>query len=85
MEIMIHTHALKHGVSEEDIRFAWEHFIRQRYRDVPNNEQVVAVGVGHNGEFIQMIGVLESDAILIYHALTPPTGKVLRELGLVRR
>ena len=85
LEVIVHPHALKHGLSEEDILFAWGQFLRQRHRDEPRSEQIVAVGVDRQGRFIQMIGGVKPFGIMVYHAMTPPTENVLLELGLARR
>lgn len=85
IEVMVHPHALKHGVREADIRYAWENFIRQRQRSAPQSDQIVSVGVSPRGDLIQMVGVINSQGVLVYHALTPPTENVIRELGLARR
>lgn len=85
IEIVVHEHALKHGLSREEIEFAWEGFICQRHRCTPHSDQVVAVGVTQEGVMVEMVAVEKADVLLIYHAFTPPTKSVLRELGLARR
>lgn len=81
----IHPHALIHGLSEENVRYAWENYVRKRCRHAPNEDQIVAIGSDESGRLIQMVGVVNSQGTLVYHALTPPTSKALRELGLLRR
>lgn len=85
VEVVVHGHALKHGLTSEEIEFAWRGFIRKRHRCTPHSDQVVAVGVTREGVVVEMVAVEKEDALLIYHALTPPTKSVLRELGLARR
>lgn len=85
IEIVVHNHALKHGLKEEDIEFAWKHFIRQRRRAAPCSEQIIAVGVTKDGDVVEMVAVEKAEGLMVYHALTPPTGSMLRELGLARR
>jgi hypothetical protein len=84
-DVFVHPHALKHGLSEEDILFAWASFVRKQYRSSPEEDKVLAVGYDMSGRFIQMVGRSGASGILIYHAMTPPTTKVLLELGLSRR
>lgn len=84
-EIFVHPHALKHGLKEDEILFAWANFIRKRHRDVPNNDQMIAIGVTQSGKHIQMVGIIKPFGLMIYHAMTPPTEKMLAELGLGRR
>ena len=43
-ELIIDEHALKHGVSPEDIACAWGNFVRKQYRGAPDEGEVVAVG-----------------------------------------
>lgn len=78
-------HALKHGLALEDIEYAWVHFIARRNREEPNETTIVAIGPRRNGNLIQMVGVEESFGIVIYHAMEPPTQKVLAELNMQRR
>ncbi|MEY8406034.1 hypothetical protein [Adlercreutzia muris] len=85
IEIVVHDHALKHGLTREEIEFAWRGFICQRHRRTPHSDQVVTVGVTQEGAIVEMVAVERGNELLIYHALTPPTKSVLRELGLVRR
>ena len=85
IEIVVHEHALKHGFTREEVEFAWKGFICQRHRCTPHSDQVVAVGATQEGVVVEMVAVEKADALLIYHAFTPPTKSVLRELGLARR
>lgn len=84
-DVIVHDHALKHGLQEDEIVYAWEHFARKQYRCPPREEEVAAIGFDQRGRQIQMVGKDFGEAILIYHALTPPTEKLCRELGLKRR
>ena len=85
IEIAVHPHALKHGLIKEEIEFAWNNFIRQRHRQTPHSDQVIAVGATRAGLVVEMVAVEMSEELLIYHAVTPPTESILRELGLARR
>lgn len=82
---VVADHALKHGVSEDDIRYAWSNFVRKRYRGAPNEGEVVAVGYDTKGRFLQIVAAERPYGTVIFHAMQPPTMKVLIELGLVRR
>lgn len=84
-EPIVAEHALKHGLPEDDIRHAWENFVRKQYRGAPNEGEVVAVGYDRKGEFMQVVAAERPFGTVIYHALKPPTTKVLVELGLARR
>ncbi len=84
MDIDVAEHALKHGLTESEILYAWENFLRKQHRQTPNEDVVVAVGVTQSGDLIQMVAIDKPWGTLIYHALKPPTMKVLIELGMVR-
>lgn len=85
MEIVfVDDHAFKHGLSEVEIRYAWEHFLKKQYRGAPREGQILAVGYCPSGRLLQMVAVTKGLGVLIYHAMSPPTRKALVELGLVR-
>jgi len=81
----VHPHALRHGVAEDEILYAWKNFISKRHRDIPNTDQIIAVGFDRQGRFVQMVGIVKEDGVMIYHAMTPPTTSFLVEIGLVRK
>ncbi len=80
--VVVDEHAFKHGLDEEEIRFAWDHFVRLVHRGSPDEGQILAVGWGFTGRLIQLVAVERPFGVLIYHAMTPPTHNALRELGL---
>ena len=82
---IVEEHAFKHGLNEKEILYAWEHFLAKQYRGAPNEGEIVVVGYDRKGKLIQMVAMEKSRGILIYHAMTPPTAKVLAELGLAKR
>ncbi len=84
-EIQVHPHALKHGLSEETILEAWDRSIRMRHRREPNCGQIASIGVDRKGRLIEMVAAERPYGVLIYHAVTPPTDKLLMELGWDRR
>ena len=47
-EIYIHPHALKHGLSEDEIKEAWRNFVAQTKRLMPKDDQIVCVGFCKN-------------------------------------
>jgi hypothetical protein len=77
-------HALKHGLSEDDILYAWDSFVRKQHRESPEEDKMLVVGYNRSGQFLQMVGRETHEGILIYHAMAPPTTNVLVELGLSR-
>lgn len=84
-EVIIDEHAFKHGVSESDIEHAWEFFARKQYRGAPNEGEIVLVGYDRKGRFVELVAAERSFGIIIFHAMRPPTHKVLHELKMMRR
>ncbi len=85
MDVIIHPHALKHGLTEDEVCYAWENFVRRQSRATPRTDQIVAIGVTRQGKMVQMIGIMKPYGTLVYHALTPPTKKFLKELDMLGR
>lgn len=82
LEIEIHGHALKHGISDASIKWALTHCVALRHRDPPHEGQIVAIGPDEQGRLLQVVGIEKPEGMVIYHALRPPTRKVLYELGI---
>jgi hypothetical protein len=84
--VFVHPHALKHGLSEEEVAYAWENFVKSQQREAPDEGQCVRVGYGRSTpSAIQMVGVEKPFGTLIVHAMAPPQARVLDELGIPRR
>lgn len=58
--------------------------MRKQHRSSPEEDKVLAIGPKANGQMVQMVGRDIGFTIVIYHAMCPPTKKVLRELGIGR-
>ena len=84
-EVVIKSHAYKHGLTREEILYAWAHLVVWGYRNPPYENSILAVGLTADGRLAQMVGIEHPRAIIIIHALSPPTQKALRELGLKAR
>ena len=84
MDTEVAEHALTHGLTEDEVRYAWEHALRKQHRPAPDEDYAAAVGTTRTGKLVQMVGVLTKDGYLVIHALEPPTNNVLKELGLAR-
>lgn len=85
-DVYVHPHALKHGLSESEILYAWSNFVKSQQRSTPHEDQIVRIGYGKTtSQGIQMIGVRKPAGTLIVHAMTPPQNAVLKELGIPRR
>lgn len=84
MNVFALPHALKHGLSESDVAYAWKSPIRCRQRagkDEP--PRWIAIGLLPDGRLAELVAIqtIEGDWY-VYHAMTPPTKKFLKELEI---
>lgn len=84
--IRVHEHARKHGLSDEEIAYAWENIIRSRQRNGTDDPPIwIAIGILPTGNLVELVGFLDIDgAWCIFHAMVPPTKKFKKELGFGR-
>ncbi len=85
MRIEIIKSALKHGLSEDEIVHALEHSRKSRTVKKSGNvnkEVEFVLGVLPNGNFCELAVALSYDeqALLVFHAQTPPTKGFLRQI-----
>ena len=79
LELIIHEHALVHGLSEDEIRCAWVNFVKMRSR---GEDFEVRIGFDSAGREIGMVGAVLSDGdILVIHAKSPAIRSIKKELG----
>lgn len=84
---MIHVldriHERHPELESDDVRSAWEGAIAYAVHSDSRPFEYIAIGFDATGRSIEMVGRRTSDGDwIIWHAFTPPTRKVLRELGL---
>lgn len=84
MDLDVDEHALKHGLTESEIRAAWNNAIRKQNRSAPDENYIAAIGFTADGTAVQMVGVQKPFGVLIIHAMAPPTENVMRELNMMR-
>ena len=84
MSVIVAEHALKHGLTEEEILHAWENYVKMQQRPAPEEEYVAAVDCTQKGDMVQMVAMIVENGYPIIHAMAPPTTKVLKELGMAR-
>ena len=78
-EVDVHMHALKHGLNEEDVAYAWSNFVKKRPR---GDDFEVAIGFDSKGREIGMVAALLKDGdVLIVHAKSPAIASIKKELG----
>lgn len=80
-ELIIHPHALKHGLSVRQIVEAWQDPLGERR---PRDDTYwVAIGFDLKGNGIELIAAQAADgSYLIFHANSPISASIQRELGL---
>jgi hypothetical protein len=84
LETIVLENALKHGISEEDVGYAWNSPLRCRQRQ-SNDEPArwIAIGLLPNGESAELVAFQDENGDWnVYHAMTPPTKKFIKELEL---
>lgn len=83
MRIKFHPNAFKHGLSRDDIEqacrnaFAWKERDGSKY-----GTELLVVGADQKGRLIEVLLVDKKNVLYAYHAMTPPTDRTLKELGL---
>lgn len=71
-------------VSEADVMAAMRSMIRYKQRDTG---EWLAVGTDSRSRLVEHVYIYDADDdyyFFVYHGMTPPSGKTLRELGLER-
>lgn len=70
-------------VAEEDVCAAMRSMIRYKQR---SSGEWVAVGTDSRSRLVELVYIYdeEEDLFFVYHGMTPPSSKTLRELGLER-
>lgn len=81
--VRVHGNALKHGLTSEEVAYAWENPIRCRQRNGTDDPPLwISVGSLPDGRFAELIGFMDIDGVwCVFHAMVPPTKKFKRELG----
>ena len=71
----------------EDVESAWRNasVLVERVTDSFPDVVLVAVGSDSRNRLIEMVATVKDDeTVLVFHAMTPPSAKTLRETGLTR-
>lgn len=71
-------------LTEDDVLAAWRSRLKCQVRLGPWPPQYIAIGFDGNGRAVEMVAVYDpgQDKVLIFHANTPATKKVKKELGI---
>ncbi|NHM15428.1 hypothetical protein GMI69_01910 [Eggerthellaceae bacterium zg-887] len=83
MKLIVHPRIrAKHPeLSEEDVRTAFNGMFKHVHR---LDGDLVGVGMDGKRRLVEVVARCVDDTIIVYHAFTPPTQKVMRELGMLR-
>jgi hypothetical protein len=70
-------------VSDADVMAAMRSMIRYKQRE---SGEWIAVGTDSRSRLVELVYIYDADDdyFFVYHGMTPPSGKTLRELGLER-
>lgn len=79
------VHSRHPELDDADVLSAWRNAIEVVLRQGESGTLYVAVGSDPKGRLIEMVAVFDGASYLIYHAMTPPSNKTLRELRLQGR
>ena len=72
-------------ITEEDAIVAWKSAIASIRRETSEKDFLLAVGFDRNARLIETIATEDDQGtVFIFHAMTPPSIKMLREVGLVK-
>ena len=84
--VHVHDRVIKRHpeLAKADVEAAWANRLRCQKRVGPWPSQYVAIGFDGNGRSVEMVAVYDpaADEVLIFHAKTPATKKMMRELGI---
>ncbi len=82
--VAVHPHAYKHGLTEGEIRSVWRNAFEWARRDRADGAvEYVIVGADPRGRLVELVArSVGEDGYIVFHAMTPPSARTLRELGL---
>ncbi|MDJ1651544.1 MULTISPECIES: hypothetical protein [Gordonibacter] len=70
-------------LTKAEVVSAWEWRLKTQFRLDGDKPYLVAVGVSSSGKPLEMIAFDDRGDTVIFHALTPPTKKLLAELDML--
>lgn len=97
--LVIYPHALNHGVTDEEIEYAWTHYILSTEREPnefgeirvvrigPRNQYagIEGVATGNYADFVGIVAVRKEYGYLIAHAKIPPINSIIEEIEEAQR
>lgn len=87
MTVVVEDHALKHGLSVDDVIYAWETLVECRMRAGGTfPPRWIGLGILPDGRVTQLVATEDSLGVWhVFHAMTPPTKAFLKELRIDSR
>ena len=88
MSVIVHPRIMRRHpeISEEDVVQAWASSQDMCLRaDSKNFPEYVCTGCDAKGRLLEMVGVMTKEGWLVYHAMTPPSKKTIKEIERARR
>ena len=87
MEVLVHKRVTERHpeLSESDVVHAWEHAFAVVERSGERIYDTVFAGVGADtkGRLLEFVAQVRYDGVVvIFHSMTPPSRKLLSELGM---
>ena len=83
--IVVHGRVMERHpeISPDDVAHAWVSRVASATRRTGHADQTVVVGFDARGRLLEMVAVeLEDGTPLVFHCMTPPSAKTLKEIGL---
>jgi len=79
------VHSRHPEIEDADVFSAWRNAISVVRRETSEKDFLVVVGTDMNGRLLELVAAQqEGGQLLVFHAMTPPSEKTLREVGLRR-
>jgi len=84
LHVRVLPHALKHGLTEREVTYAWLNTIRCRQRKSKDEPpRWIAIGTLPDGRLAELVAFEDSEGNwCVFHAMVPPTEKFIKELEL---
>ena len=86
-DMVVHPriHERHPDITDADVAAAWDNVLLSAPRD-DGTGSWVSIGMDGNGRLLEMVSIHNAAGQwLVYHAMTPPSKKTLKELGAGRR
>lgn len=87
MGVRVLDHATRHGLSRAEVEYAWRNPLRCRQRHGTDDPPYwISIGNLPSGHLAELVAFMDRDGDwCVFHAMTPPTKKFLKELQLETR